>query len=218
MKNLKSAAVLCLILAFGIGAFSKGPVRITGDQALAKLAAGNKRFVKTGLLHPNQTAARRKAIAKGQTPFAIVLSCSDSRVPPEIAFDQGLGDLFVYRVAGNTVNNECLGSIEYAIDHFNVPLLMVLGHQRCGAVEAAVKGGEAPGHIGSVLEPLKPAVEKTRGMPGDHVENAVRANVELMVDQLKNSSPIIAEAVRNGKLKIVGARYDLRSGKVEIIK
>jgi carbonic anhydrase len=218
MKTVKSLGLLCLVIAFSVAAVPKGPTSITGDQALAKLVAGNKRFVKSALLHPNQTAARRKAVAKGQTPFAIVLSCSDSRVPPEVAFDQGLGDLFVIRVAGNTVNNEGLGSIEYAVDHFGSPLIMVLGHQRCGAVDAAVKGGEAPGHIGSVVEPIKPAVEKTRGMPGDPVDNAVRANVELVVEQLKDSKPIISEAIRNGKLKVVGARYDLDSGRVEIIK
>ena len=218
MKTIKSLGILCLVLAFGVGAFSKGEASITGDQALAKLVAGNRRYVRTAFQRPNQSLARRVEVAKGQKPFAIILSCSDSRVPPEIVFDQGLGDLFVYRVAGNTLNDEGLGSIEYGVDHFGVPLIMVLGHQRCGAVEAAVKGGEAPGRIGKVIAPIKPAVESTRGMPGDHVDNAVKANVELVVDQLKNSKPIISEAIRNGKLKVVGARYNLDSGRIELIK
>src|SRR5579885_136434 len=192
--SMKSRLLMtvCLLFALSYVALPKGDSALSGDQALQKLVQGNKQYKRVAFLHPNQSLARRKAVAKGQSPFAIILSCSDSRVPPEIIFDQGLGDLFVVRVAGNVLNDNALGSIEYAAEHFNVPLVMVLGHQRCGAVDAAVKGGEAPGHIGSLVEAIRPAVEKTKGKSGDPVGNAVRANVEMVVDQLKDSKPILA--------------------------
>jgi carbonic anhydrase len=136
---------------------------LTGDQALQELMNGNKRYVAAELAHPNQTAARRAEVAKGQDPFAIIVGCSDSRVPPEIIFDQGLGDLFVTRVAGNIVDDVVLGSIEYAAEHLGVPLIVVLGHKRCGAVEAAAKGGDAPVHIRSLVEAIKPAIKKAKG-------------------------------------------------------
>jgi len=208
---------VCLLLVLSFAALPKGNTTLTADQALQKLVEGNNRYKRMALLRPNQTLARRSLVAKGQNPFAIILSCADSRVPPELVFDQGLGDIFVIRVAGNIPNDQMIGSIEYAVEHFDVPLLMVLGHQRCGAVEATVKGGEVPGHIGSIVEAIKPAVEKTKGMPGDPVENAIRANIELVVEQLKNSKPILSEFVHNGKLKVVGAKYDLDTGAVEMI-
>ena len=218
MKITKFIMTVCLLLIFSFAALPKGASTITGDQALQKLVAGNKRYVRIAFLHPDQTRKRRTQVATGQAPFAIVLSCSDSRVPPELVFDQGLGDLFIIRVAGNVVSNEVLGSIEYAAEHFGSPLVMVLGHERCGAVDATVQGGEAPGHIGSLVDAIKPAVEKVKGKPGDLLDNAVRANIELVADQLANSKPILSEFVHNGKLKVVGARYDLDTGVVEIIK
>ena len=142
------------------------------------------------------------------------MSCADSRVPPELIFDQGLGDLFIIRVAGNVVSDTELGSLEYGAEHLHVPLLVVLGHQHCGAVTAAVEGGEAEGHIAALVNLLRPAVEKTQGMPGDHVENAVKANVEMVVKQLRSSTPVLAKLVSEGKLKVVGAVYSLDTGKV----
>lgn len=145
------------------------------------------------------------------------MSCSDSRVPPEIIFDQGLGDLFVIRLAGNILDDAALGSLEYAVEHLGVKYIMVLGHERCGAVDAAVKGGEIPGHIGSLVEAIQPAVEKVKNLPGDLLDNAVRANVTLVVQQLKSSGPIIEELVKKGALTIAGARYDLDDGEVKIL-
>jgi len=189
----------------------------SGEQALQSLVAGNMRYVGTKLAHPNQSAERRLEVAKGQRPFAAILGCSDSRVPPELIFDQGLGDLFVVRVAGNVVDDVVLGSLEYAVAHLGVSLIMVLGHERCGAVEAALKGGEAPGHVRSVVAAIAPAVEKVKGQPGDPLNNAVSANVEMVVAQLRSSQPVLSVIVGVGKLRVVGARYDLDSGWADLI-
>jgi carbonic anhydrase len=135
-------------------------------------------------------------------------------VPPEIVFDQGLGDLFVVRVAGNVATDTEIGSLEYGAEHLGIPLLVVMGHESCGAVTAAVKGGPPEGHIGALVDLIKPAVEKTRGLPGDPVANAVRSNVELVVKQLRSSTPLLSELVAHGKLKIVGGVYSLETGKV----
>lgn len=150
----------------------------------------------------------------GQHPHAEILSCSDSRVPPEIVFDQGLGDLFIVRVAGNVASDTELGSLEYGAEHLHVPLIVVLGHESCGAVTAAVQGGPPEGHIVSLVDLINPAVEKTRGMPGDPVSNAVRMNVELVVKRLRTSTPILSELVAHGKIKIVGAIYSIETGAV----
>jgi carbonic anhydrase len=132
-------------------------------------------------------------------------------------FDHTFGDLFVVRVAGNIVHEPGLGSIEYAATHFGTPLLMVLGHSRCGAVAAALEGGEAPGHVRSLVDPIKPAVEAVKGQPGDPLDNAVRANVKRIVAELKSKQPILADLVRDGRLTVVGGRYDLDTGKVVVI-
>jgi carbonic anhydrase len=186
-------------------------------EALQKLADGNKRFIGSKLTHPNQTAGRRNEVSKGQKPFAVIVGCSDSRIPPEIIFDQGLGDLFVIRVAGNIVDDIALGSIEYAVDHLGTPLVVVLGHGKCGAVTATVQGGEAHGHIGSIVKTIAPAVEKAKSQPGDLTDNAIRANVELVVEKIKSSKPILVEALEKDTIKIMGAYYDIETGKVDII-
>jgi carbonic anhydrase len=160
---------------------------------------------------------RRQAVAIDQHPFAIILGCADSRVSPEIVFDRTLGDLFIVRVAGNIIDDLGLGSVEYAATHFLTPLLVVLGHARCGAVAAALEGGEVPGHIRSLVEAIKPAIEMVREQPSDPLDNAVRANVRRTVDELKASQPVLAELVRQKKLKIIGTHYALQSGKVEVI-
>jgi len=202
------------VLASGAGKETKG---LSADQALQKLMDGNKRYTAVKSNHSNQTPARREEVAKGQNPFAVIIGCSDSRVPPEIIFDQGLGDLFIIRIAGNVIDNPGLGSIEYGVEHLNVPLVMVLGHEKCGAVDAAVKGGEAPGQIGSLIEAIKPAVEKAKTESGDMLDNAVQENVKMVVAKLKASKPILAEMLEKGKIKIIGARYDLDTGIVEVI-
>jgi carbonic anhydrase len=182
----------------------------TAHEALEKLLAGNRRYLSGLPASRFGTAARRKEIAEHQHPFAVVVCCSDSRVGPEVVFDQGIGDIFVIRTAGEIVDDVGLGSIEYAVDHLGVPLVVVLGHERCGAVAATLKGGEAPGHIGALIKAIEPAVAESKGASGDQLDNAVRAQVRAVVRQLKS-----AELLR--KAEVVGARYDLDTGVVEVI-
>ena len=190
---------------------------ITPDSALKKLMAGNQRYIDQKRTFPDQARSRIVEVAQGQHPFATILACSDSRVAPEIIFDQGLGDLFDIRVAGNFLDDVVLGNIEYATLELGVPLLVILGHERCGAVKAALDGKAVPGHISTLVAAIKPAVDSTKGQTGDAWDNAVRANVTMNVNKLQSSSPLLAEALKAGKLKVVGGRYDLDSGKVEII-
>jgi carbonic anhydrase len=187
------------------------------DELLKRLIDGNKRYVESRPIRPNQTAERRSEVAKGQNPFAVIVGCSDSRIPPEIIFDQGIGDLFVVRVAGNIVDDVALGSIEYAADHLHTHLVVVLGHGKCGAVTAAVKGGEAHGHIGSILRAIGPAVEKAKAKPGDLVDSSIRANVELVAGQIKSAEPILGKLVREKTIGVVGAYYDIETGVVDIL-
>ncbi|MBK9474588.1 MAG: carbonic anhydrase [bacterium] len=188
---------------------------VSPEEALARLIIGNRHFVNAKPAFPDQDAARREAMAEGQAPFAAILSCSDSRAAPEVLFDQGLGDLFVVRVAGNVANAIGIASLEYAAEHLGTRLIVVLGHERCGAVTAAVGGGELPGHLPALMTALQPAVAANRDPHGDPVEGAIRANVELTAELLRESGPILAEMVETGELKIVGARYDLDTGIVE---
>jgi len=196
----------------GIG--HQGEPNVTPDSVIAELKAGNAHHVRHQYQHPHETRARQRDLVAGQHPHAEVLSCADSRVPPEIIFDQGLGDLFVVRVAGNVAADVEIGSLEYGAEHLHIPLLVVLGHESCGAVTAAVQGGNAEGHIAALVSLIKPAVDSSRGMPGDPVANAVRSNVRMVVQQLRSSTPILSELVAHGKLKIVGAVYSLETGEV----
>jgi len=214
------AALIGLIGLVSFGAAAMAATEgspVSGDVAQQKLIDGNRRYVDAKLSHPNQTAQRRTEVAKGQHPFAAILSCSDSRVPPEIIFDQGLGDLFVVRVAGNILDDAALASLEYAVDHLGVKYIMVLGHERCGAVEATLKGGEAHGHIGSLVKAIQPAVDKAKNQPGDPLANAVRANVAMVVQLLKSSAPMLGKLVKKGDLTVAGAVYDLDNGVVSIL-
>src|SRR6185369_4646549 len=188
--------------------------KITADSVLAELKTGNKHHVAHRYQHPHETLERRRQLVSGQHPHAEILSCSDSRVPPEIVFDQGLGDLFIVRVAGNVATDTEIGSLEYGAEHLHIPLLLVLGHESCGAVTAAVQGGEAEGHIKALVNLIKPAVEKSRGIAGDPITNAVSANVRLVVEQLRSSTPVLSKLVADGRLKIVGGVYSLETGKV----
>lgn len=210
------ALFLIAATQFGLNIYAQHETKWNADESLKKLIVGNERFVGAKVIHQNQSAERRDEVAKGQYPIAVIVSCSDSRVPPEIIFDQGIGDLFVIRSAGNLVDDIGLGSIEYAVEHLGVQLIIVLGHERCGAVSAAVQGGEAPGHIAKLIEEIKPAVEKVKNQSGDLLDNAVISNINMVVKQLQNSEPILKEFVHNKKLNIVGARYDLDSGVVII--
>lgn len=187
---------------------------MTGKDALEKLVAGNKRYLEGSLAHPNQTEERRRELANGQEPFACILSCADSRVPPEIVFDQGLGDLFVLRVAGNIVNDMITGSLEYAVEHLKTPLIVIMGHKRCGAVAATVQGGDVPGKISSLVNAIKPAVDTAKAQSGDLVNNAAIENIKRGVKQLKAAAPILSEKANAGELLIAGAFYDLDTGEV----
>lgn len=210
-------ATLILVILFsptGHSTVQNSEEKITADFVLAELKTGNGRHVAHRYQHPHETHDRMRQLVSGQHPHAEILSCSDSRVPPEIVFDQGLGDLFIVRVAGNVATDSELGSLEYGAEHLHVPLIVVLGHESCGAVTAAVQSGAAEGHIATLVELIKPAVEKTRGMSGDPVANAVRMNVELVVKQLRSSTPILSEMVAHGKVKIVGAVYSIETGSV----
>ena len=191
------------------------------EAALKQLIAGNERYVARKARHPNRTVKRRMEIASGQHPFAVILGCADSRVAPEIVFDQGLGDLFVVRVAGNIANDAVIGSIEYAVAHLGSRLVVVLGHEKCGAVAAAVevaeKGAALPGHLPAVVQPILPAVGAVRDQPGDRLDNAVRANVRLVVGRLRSSEAVLKPMLIDGRIQIVGRRYDLTSGFVDLI-
>ncbi len=147
----------------------------------------------------------------------MILTCADSRLSPEIIFDQGIGDLFVVRNAGNLVDDLVLGSIEYAVEHLHAPLIVVLGHTKCGAVSAAVAGGEAPGHIKNIVASLSPAVDMAKKKPGDQVDNAVRIAAKLSAAALAQNEPILGELVKAGKIKVLAARYDIATGQVEFL-
>jgi carbonic anhydrase len=191
---------------------------IGAEQALKLLLEGNQRFVAGKLERPNQMPVRRAEVAKGQHPFAAVLACSDSRTPPEIIFDRGLGDIFTARVAGNVADQVVIESLDYSVKHLGVRVVMVLGHRRCGAVTAAVEGHEKDKEdIREIVKELEPAVRASRGMPGDPVENAVRENVKLVVKNLAASRELSA-MVKSGELKIVGGIYDLDTGTIEMLK
>lgn len=189
------------------------PVSLSPDAALQKLVEGNQRFVQHQPQYPDQSAARLQEVAQAQHPFATVLSCADSRVPAEIIFDQGIGDIFDVRIAGNIATREAIGSIEYAAALLGTPLLMVLGHERCGAVTAAVQNQSLPGDISTFVKAILPAVERVKDQLGDAVDNAVVANVQYQIEQLQRS-PLLRERLQSGKLKIVGGRYDLDTGTV----
>lgn len=197
-----------------------GPAATTPDEALNNLMAGNARYVQGAPIHPNQSAERQAEVAEGQHPWAAVLGCMDSRVPPEIVFDQGLGDLFVARTGGQVIDNVVLGSLEYAVEH-GAKLLMVLGHQNCGAVKATIEvlqtNGHADGQIEALVEAIKPAVISAQSQSGDLLDNSIRANVMLEVEYLNSSSQIVSSALDSGAMKLVGAIYDLHTGAVSVI-
>ncbi|MDP1709438.1 MAG: carbonic anhydrase [Candidatus Komeilibacteria bacterium] len=188
------------------------------NETMQKLLDGNSRFAAGTAIKPNQNQKRRAELVQAQHPEAIIVSCSDSRVSPEIIFDQGLGDLFVVRTAGHVIDDAVLASIEYAAEHLHTQLIVVLGHKNCGAVKATIDGGELPGHLGGLTKAIANAVETALTQDGDLFVNAVTANINTVVKQLKSSEPILAELVKNNKLDIVGACYDLESGVVGLVE
>ena len=190
--------------------------KLNSEAALAKLISGNKRYVSARQLHANLTSERRAELKDGQCPIAIILGCSDSRVPPELIFDLGLGDLFVVRVAGNILDDVVLGSIEYAASHLGTSLMMILGHSKCGAIEATAARGSMEGHLPCLAKAIHPCLEQVKDKPGNLINNAAKANAK-MIGQRLLSEPILAARANAGRLKMVAAFYDLDTGVVEVI-
>jgi len=197
------------------------PPTLTPEQVLSQLKQGNAAFLQGRPIAGDVRGRRRLAIARAQYPVAVLVSCSDSRVPPEVLFGKGLGELFIIRNAGNTIDTAAMGSLEYAVAELNVPLVVVMGHERCGAVAAAVavveKGATFPGSIGRMVEPIIPAVlDAKRGGAADLLDASVRANVSRTVGRLRDfSEPMVLDRIKAGRLRVVGARYDLDDGRVE---
>jgi carbonic anhydrase len=212
---VKAIAVYAVLASALLAAASAQEKTLSADAVITDLRQGNERFVAKQFKRPHQTAERQHQLATGQSPEAAILTCADSRVPPEILFDQGLGDLFDVRVAGNVARDTEIGSLEYAVEHLHCPVVVVMGHQKCGAVSAAAEPGTPPGHLAALIDAIKPAILAAATMPGDKIENAVRINVQNQVKALRASQPILAETSAAGHLKIVGAVYSLDTGKVE---
>jgi carbonic anhydrase len=218
MKQFRVLLALLVIVVFSGSVFAGS----AGDASLQKIMDGNKRFVSDKLMQKEACDVKRKELSTGQKPYAIVLTCSDSRVPPEVIFDQFLGDIFVVRVAGNVVDQIGIGSIEYAAEHLNAPLLFILGHSKCGAVGATLDAkGKPEGNIGAIIKKIQPAAataKKKGGSKDEIMETAIHENViNVYKDIMKNSS-IIKHLADAGKLKIVGGEYMLSTGKVEMIE
>ncbi|QKQ75722.1 carbonic anhydrase [Nostoc sp. TCL240-02] len=190
---------------------------VSPNEAIKRLLDGNQRFINQKRQYPDQSLEHLRLVANAQYPFAAILGCADSRVPAEIVFDQGLGDLFVVRVAGNVVSDTVIGSLEYSTTVLGSQLIVVLGHKRCGAVAEAIKNEPLPGRIGLIIEGIKPSVERVKLRTGDNMQNAVIANIQYQTEKLQESSTILAKLLSEGKLKIVGACYDIDTGKVNII-
>lgn len=227
VASMLTAILACAALALA----SAGGVGVTADEALQKLLDGNKRYVASKLNACGETTSgAREKLATGQKPYAIILSCSDSRVPPELIFDKSLGEIFVVRVAGNVPDPVVLGSIEYAAEHLGSPLIMVLGHERCGAVTAAVNAkGKPEGNIGAIIKTIAPAVRKAKTEckscekcdkkdKTKLVECAIDENTKMVAANLPKQSKVIRELVKEGKVRIVAAKYDLDDGKVTLFE
>jgi len=193
---------------------------LTPSSIVKALRAGNLRYVRGAMVHPRATSADRRRLATGQNPHAVIVGCSDSRVPPEIVFDQGLGDLFTIRVAGNIANHEVLGSVEYALEHLHTPVIVVLGHEKCGAVSAALHPEGIEGRIRGLLDAIHPAVDRARTLHHPEsalLHDAVEANVDLQLHHLTDDDPVVHEGVIHKKVLVIGAIYDLETGRVRFL-
>lgn len=208
--------VIFLSLAYSV---ANGQVRVAPDEALTRLKEGNARFINGKSTRPRQDFTRIKEVSAGQAPFATIVGCSDSRVPNEIIFDQGLGDLFIVRTAGQVSTYASWGSIEFAEEVLGTKLIVVMGHTQCGAVNAAVTLPEVPGHIITLINAIKPAVETARKNKSENLLDAsIRENIKMQVDQLRGLEPVLAKRVRDGSIKIIGALYHLNTGTVEFLE
>jgi len=203
---------------FAAGETPKPQNVLSPGEALDRLKQGNERYV-AGVMKRHDFSSERGVLAGGQNPYAGILSCADSRVSPEYAFDCGRGDLFVVRVAGNFADEDGIASFEYAVKFLGAPLLVVLGHENCGAVSAAIKtvkdGAEMPGHLPQLVEHIRPAVQAALPEPGDLLDNAIRENVLLNVETLKTATPILSRYVEENKVRVVGGIYKLKDGRIE---
>jgi carbonic anhydrase len=190
------------------------------DAALDRLMKGNARYV-DGTARRHDFSHERETLSTGQNPFAAVLSCADSRIAPEYCFDTARGDVFVCRVAGNFASEDIIASLEYAVSVLNTPLIVVLGHEACGAVDATIKsvrdGTTLPGHLPALVNAIRPAVEAVQNDPGEMLANAIRRNVVLNVEKLKTAAPILNSLVDDKKIHVVGGIYELKSGRVDLI-
>ncbi|NOT31559.1 MAG: carbonic anhydrase [Planctomycetes bacterium] len=207
-----------LLLAGTIAFWSFSSPEAAANETLTpheRLESGNERFASGEPARMHQSFERRSEVALSQSPFAVIVGCADSRVPPELVFDQGLGDLFVVRCAGNVLGAAALGSIEYAVEHLGCELVVVLGHERCGAVAAVQKGGKLPGHLAAFVPVISRVIQEAEHLGGDVLDQAVRLNARRIAGDLRGSDPILAELVHARKLAIVSARYDLDTGAVE---
>jgi len=224
MLSFSAFAAAALAAPQAIAAKAKAPPKpqnvLSPAAALDRLMKGNSRYVK-GDSRRHDFAHEREALSGGQNPFAAVLSCADSRIAPEYCFDTAHGDLFVCRVAGNFASDEIVASLEYAVAVLNTPLILVLGHDACGAVDATIKsitdGSTLPGHLPSLVAAIKPAVDAVQGQSGDVLANAIRRNVALNVEKLKTTAPILSAAAGDKKIRVVGGVYALRTGRVELL-
>jgi carbonic anhydrase len=190
---------------------------LTAESALQKLKEGNERYVLDHVEHPHEGAQHRVDISKGQHPFAIILGCADSRVVPELIFDQGVGDLFMLRVAGHIADDAVIASIEFAVEHLGTRLVIVLGHERCGAVMAAIAHVFSEGKLNSLISYIEPAVKAGQEIKGDVITNTAKAHVNLIVETIKTTAPILSHEVKNGTLKIIPAYYRLATGNVDFL-
>jgi carbonic anhydrase len=202
------------VSSLAIAADPTAPV-VAPDEALNRLKAGNDRFATSRESASKPVAARRAETAQAQHPFATIIACADSRTAPEIVFDQGIGDLFVIRTAGNLVDDYALGSIEYAVEHLGVRLIVVLGHERCGAVTAALASGSAPGHINALVRDIQPAVVATKGKEGDSLANAIHENDAAVAAKIRKQAQLGELA---SQVRVVEGYYDLDTGRVEWTK
>ena len=202
-----------------IPARNPNPNPVSIEEAVSRLEAGNRRFSNRSPRYPNQSRSRRESVAQAQYPFAAILGCADSRVPPEMIFDQGLGDLFVVRVAGNVASNMAIGSLEYTTAVLGTQLIVVLGHQKCGAVTAAMRNQPVPGRIDFVVDNIKPALNQSRSINNDFgtTERAVIDNIQYQKERLLKNSQVLDQLVRESRLEIVGAFYNMETGKVNFL-
>src|SRR5580704_9140261 len=226
-RGFLKAAACVASLAIAPRAFAADPKTppkpqnaLTPDAALKRLVDGNARYI-AGTTQRYDFRHEREALSSGQNPFAAILSCADSRIAPEFCFDTARGDVFVCRVAGNFATEEIIASLEYAVQVLNTPLIMVLGHEACGAVGATITsikdGSTLPGHLPSLVAAIKPAVDAVQGQGGDVLANATRRNVTLNVERLKNATPILSAFAKDNKIRLVGGVYELKTGRVQLL-